>query len=107
MLGTPVVIVPERYALARSVVAGRCVNAYSTNDWVLSLNFRARSVSFCTLLINNASSRSSCAFCHPCCQPRCHLLSAYALQLSAHNMQQGASTSVMLHHHCRSSHNCE
>ncbi|KAK9789219.1 hypothetical protein WJX73_001120 [Symbiochloris irregularis] len=43
MLGTPVVIVPDRYALARSVVAGRCINAYSENDWVLSLNFRARS----------------------------------------------------------------
>ena len=43
-MGAPVVVVPERFALARSVVAGRFVNAYSTNDWVLSLNFRARSV---------------------------------------------------------------
>lgn len=47
LLGTPVVIVPERWALARSVVAGRFVNAYSTNDWTLSLNFRARSVRSC------------------------------------------------------------
>ena len=50
LLGTPVVIVPERWALARSVVAGRFVNAYSTNDWTLSLNFRARSVRSCLLL---------------------------------------------------------
>ena len=44
LMGTPVVIVPERYVLARSVVAGRFVNAYCTTDWTLSLNFRARSV---------------------------------------------------------------
>ena len=44
MMGTPVVIVPERYVLARSVVAGRFVNAFCTTDWTLSLNFRARSV---------------------------------------------------------------
>ena len=44
-MGSPVVIVPERYVLARSVVAGRFVNAYCTTDWTLSLNFRARSVS--------------------------------------------------------------
>ena len=44
MMGAPVVIVPERYVLARSVVAGRFVNAFCTTDWTLSLNFRARSV---------------------------------------------------------------
>ena len=29
MLGAPVVINPDRYNLARSVVAGRCINAFS------------------------------------------------------------------------------
>ena len=48
-MGTPVVIVPERYVLARSVVAGRFVNAFCTSDWTLSLNFRARSVSISPL----------------------------------------------------------
>ena len=32
--------------LARSVVAGRFVNAFCTSDWTLSLNFRARLVRF-------------------------------------------------------------
>ena len=33
-LGAPVGVTPERWALARSVVAGRLVNGYSSQDWV-------------------------------------------------------------------------
>lgn len=34
LLGTPVGVTPERWAMARSVVAGRLVNGYSPQDWV-------------------------------------------------------------------------
>ena len=34
LLGAPVGVTPERWALARSVVAGRLVNGYSPQDWV-------------------------------------------------------------------------
>ncbi|CAL8463668.1 g3202 [Coccomyxa elongata] len=42
LLGAPVGVTPERWAMARSVVAGRLVNGYSPQDWVLGLSFRAR-----------------------------------------------------------------
>jgi hypothetical protein len=34
LLGTPVGVTPERWAMARSVTAGRLVNGYSPQDWV-------------------------------------------------------------------------
>ena len=43
LLGAPVSCRPERWAAARSAVAGRLVNAYSVNDWSLSILFRAHS----------------------------------------------------------------
>lgn len=35
MFGSPVVVKREEYSKAKSVVAGRFVNGYSTNDWIL------------------------------------------------------------------------
>ena len=34
LLGTPVGVTPQRWRMARTVVAGRLVNGYSTQDWV-------------------------------------------------------------------------
>ncbi|XP_015583614.1 transmembrane and coiled-coil domain-containing protein 4 isoform X3 [Ricinus communis] len=41
LLGAPISIKNEKWAAARKVVAGRFVNAYSTNDWILGVAFRA------------------------------------------------------------------
>ena len=43
MLGCTVTIVKERFVMARSVVSGRFVNAYSSQDWLLGLLFRSTS----------------------------------------------------------------
>ncbi|KAI9033365.1 hypothetical protein DFJ74DRAFT_652217 [Hyaloraphidium curvatum] len=40
LLGAPVSSAPERWMRARRVVAGRMVNAYSKNDWVLAFCYR-------------------------------------------------------------------
>ena len=40
VMGAPVSTRLERWAMARSVVAGRFVNAYSRRDWVLGLIYR-------------------------------------------------------------------
>lgn len=34
LLGAPVGVTPERWAMARSIVAGRLINGYSPQDWV-------------------------------------------------------------------------
>lgn len=34
LLGTPVGVTPQRWRMARTVVAGRLVNGYSNQDWV-------------------------------------------------------------------------
>ncbi|KAF3440762.1 hypothetical protein FNV43_RR19048 [Rhamnella rubrinervis] len=41
LLGAPISIKDENWEVARKMVAGRFVNAYSTNDWMLGLAFRA------------------------------------------------------------------
>ncbi|KAK4789743.1 hypothetical protein SAY86_017047 [Trapa natans] len=41
LLGAPVAIQGENWKAARKMVAGRFVNAYSTNDWTLGFAFRA------------------------------------------------------------------
>lgn len=43
LLGTPENVVPERFAAARRVVAGRLVNGYSKQDWILGVLFRSGS----------------------------------------------------------------
>ena len=43
LLGCTVTIVKERFTMARSVVSGRFVNAYSSQDWLLGLLFRSTS----------------------------------------------------------------
>ncbi|KAJ5788509.1 hypothetical protein N7457_003499 [Penicillium paradoxum] len=43
LFGSPVVANRDEYLKARSVVAGRFVNGYSTNDWILGYLFRATS----------------------------------------------------------------
>ncbi|EUC48720.1 hypothetical protein COCMIDRAFT_2384 [Bipolaris oryzae ATCC 44560] len=43
MFGTPAVAKYEEYVKARSVVPGRFVNGYATNDWILGYLFRATS----------------------------------------------------------------
>ena len=40
LLGAPVSLTDYKWARARSVVAGRFVNGYSTGDWVLGVIFR-------------------------------------------------------------------
>ena len=40
VMGAPVSTRLERWAMARSVVAGRFVNTYSRRDWVLGLIYR-------------------------------------------------------------------
>ncbi|CAN1226012.1 Uncharacterized membrane protein F35D11.3 [Linum perenne] len=42
LLGAPVAIKNENWGAARKMVAGRFVNAYSTNDWMLGVAFRAK-----------------------------------------------------------------
>ncbi|XP_027942603.1 transmembrane and coiled-coil domain-containing protein 4-like isoform X1 [Vigna unguiculata] len=41
LLGAPISISDESWEKARQVVAGRFVNAYSSNDWTLGVTFRA------------------------------------------------------------------
>ncbi|KAL5557936.1 hypothetical protein UlMin_034147 [Ulmus minor] len=41
LLGAPVPIKDENWEDARKMVAGRFVNAYSTNDWILGVTYRA------------------------------------------------------------------
>lgn len=43
LFGSPVVAKKEEYLRARTVVSGRFVNAYATNDWILGYLFRATS----------------------------------------------------------------
>ncbi|KAF2662818.1 DUF726-domain-containing protein [Lophiostoma macrostomum CBS 122681] len=43
MFGTPVVAKKDEYTRARSMVPGRFVNGYATNDWILGYLFRATS----------------------------------------------------------------
>ncbi|PWA56666.1 hypothetical protein CTI12_AA416220 [Artemisia annua] len=41
LLGAPIAIKDENWEAARRVVSGRLINAYSTNDWMLGVAFRA------------------------------------------------------------------
>ncbi|KAK1149375.1 hypothetical protein N8T08_006598 [Aspergillus melleus] len=43
MFGSPMVASKDEYLKARSVVSGRFVNGYSSNDWILGYLFRATS----------------------------------------------------------------
>ena len=43
LFGSPIVAAKDQYLRARSVVSGRFVNGYSTNDWILAYLFRATS----------------------------------------------------------------
>jgi hypothetical protein len=43
MFGSPVVAQKDEYIRARSIVSGRFVNGYATNDWILGYLFRATS----------------------------------------------------------------
>lgn len=43
LFGTPVVAKKDEYLKAKSVVSGRFVNGYATNDWILGYLFRATS----------------------------------------------------------------
>ncbi|KAL8166096.1 hypothetical protein V2J09_007595 [Rumex salicifolius] len=45
LLGAPVSIKVDEWVLARKMVAGRFVNAYSKNDWTLGIAFRAQLLS--------------------------------------------------------------
>ncbi|XP_071735305.1 uncharacterized protein [Rutidosis leptorrhynchoides] len=41
LLGAPIAIQGENWGAVRKVVSGRLINAYSTNDWMLGVAFRA------------------------------------------------------------------
>lgn len=43
LFGSPIIAKKDEYLRARSVVAGRFVNAYASNDWILGYLFRATS----------------------------------------------------------------
>lgn len=43
LFGSPIVAKRDEYLRARSVIAGRFVNAYASNDWILGYLFRATS----------------------------------------------------------------
>ncbi|KAK5242639.1 hypothetical protein LTR16_008377, partial [Cryomyces antarcticus] len=43
LFGSPMVAKKDEYLRARTVVSGRFVNAYATNDWILGYLFRATS----------------------------------------------------------------
>ncbi|WPH02671.1 putative membrane protein c6f6.13c [Acrodontium crateriforme] len=43
IFGSPVVVNKDEWSKARSVVSGRFVNGYATNDWILAYLFRATS----------------------------------------------------------------
>lgn len=43
LFGTPIVMKRDEWLRARSVVSGRMVNGYATNDWILGYLFRATS----------------------------------------------------------------
>ncbi|KYG45351.1 hypothetical protein M433DRAFT_144041 [Acidomyces richmondensis BFW] len=43
MFGSPVVVKRDEWSNARSIVSGRFVNGYATNDWILAYLFRATS----------------------------------------------------------------
>lgn len=43
LFGSPIVAKKDEYLRARSVIAGRFVNAYASNDWILGYLFRATS----------------------------------------------------------------
>ena len=40
LLGMPVALKPERWAMARSVVSGRFINGFSRKDWLLAVVYR-------------------------------------------------------------------
>ncbi|CAL9154710.1 uncharacterized protein LOC103993236 isoform X1 [Musa acuminata AAA Group] len=41
LLGAPLSVKGEQWDIARKIVAGRFINVYSTNDWILGVAFRA------------------------------------------------------------------
>lgn len=41
LLGAPISVKGEQWETARKMVAGRFINVYSTNDWILGVTFRA------------------------------------------------------------------
>ncbi|KAK4550207.1 hypothetical protein LTR36_003174 [Oleoguttula mirabilis] len=43
MFGSPVVVKRDEWTRARTIVSGRFVNGYATNDWILAYLFRATS----------------------------------------------------------------
>ncbi|CAR28394.1 hypothetical protein ZYGR_0S00220 [Zygosaccharomyces rouxii] len=50
LFGTPVIKNKEQLVMARSVVSGRFVNAYSEKDWMLAYLFRAAAGGFSTVM---------------------------------------------------------
>jgi hypothetical protein len=40
LLGTPIALRPERWAMARAVVSGRLINGFSHKDWLLGVVYR-------------------------------------------------------------------
>ena len=40
LLGAPLSLRRERWAMARAAVSGRLINGYSRNDWILGLVYR-------------------------------------------------------------------
>ncbi|XP_025982277.1 transmembrane and coiled-coil domain-containing protein 4 isoform X1 [Glycine max] len=66
LLGAPIPIKDENGEAARKMVAGRFVNAYSRNDWMLGVAFRAR-----------ISWNPTCRYSR---DPKCHSSNPWATQ---------------------------
>lgn len=58
LMGAPVSVRSERWAMARRVVSGRFVNAYSRRDWVLGLIYRGARTTGCFVWYSAGRDRS-------------------------------------------------
>lgn len=63
LFGSPIVAKKDEYLKARTVVAGRFVNGYATNDWILGMSF---------LLERQHCSNTQRRLSFPCDQRRNH-----------------------------------
>jgi len=64
LMGAPVTTDPERWKTVRSVIAGRLVNVYTEQDWLLSLLMRTHQASLSLAGIQAVSCHSTYVMIH-------------------------------------------
>jgi pimeloyl-ACP methyl ester carboxylesterase len=79
MFGTPVVAKNDEYIKARSIVPGRFVNGYATNDWILGKSCYLHLASF-SLMLNRIPL--------PCNLRRCHARRRLGSSSSTYNRKR-------------------